>query len=124
MKKKDMILIGTILFLAICFYVLVNLIQKQSTSEPVVVITVKGVQQGTYSLKENQKIYIPGKDKASNVLQIQNGKVRMLEADCPDQICVNHPAIQYNGETIVCLPNEIVAEIKSGEKANVDGGTN
>lgn len=124
MKKKDFILIGSLLLLALIAYGLVTYIQKNSTKEAVVVITVNGKIQGTYSLDGNQTICIPDKQNATNKVRIQGGKVKMEEADCPDQICVNHRAIQYNNETIVCLPHQVVVEIKNKDGVNIDGGTN
>ena len=47
----------------------------------------------------------------------------MLEANCPDEICVHHKPISKNGETIVCLPNKVVVVIKNGIEREVDGGT-
>ena len=38
----------------------------------------------------------------------------MISADCPDKLCVHQHAISANGETIVCLPNKVVAEVKDG----------
>ena len=42
-------------------------------------------------------------------------------ADCPDQICVNHRPVSRNGESIICLPNEVVVSVKGGEEAELDG---
>ena len=45
----------------------------------------------------------------------------MQEASCPDQICVNHRAINSVGETIVCLPNEIVLKVvEQSSKPEID----
>ena len=43
----------------------------------------------------------------------------MIEADCPDQICVNHLAISRDGESIICLPNKVVIAIEAGDTRNV-----
>lgn len=124
MKKKDVILIGSILLFALIAYGLLTFIQKNSTKEAVVVITVKEKVQGTYSLDKNQTIYIPDKQNATNIIRIQDGKVKMEEADCPDQICVSHRAIQFNNESIVCLPHQVVVEIQNKDDSSIDGGTN
>jgi hypothetical protein len=44
----------------------------------------------------------------------------MEGASCPDQICVKHKAIYKNGETIICLPNEVFVEVESSEEKDVD----
>ena len=44
----------------------------------------------------------------------------MEDADCPDQICVNHRAISRDGESIICLPNQTIVTIRGGEEPEVD----
>ena len=40
----------------------------------------------------------------------------MISAQCPDQLCRKQGPVFRPGETIVCLPNKVVLEIKgSGE---------
>lgn len=69
-------------------------------------ISEKSTQQG----KNDQVVNIPG-FVGNCILVIKDGKAYMLEADCPNQICVHHSAISHKGETIVCLPNRIIIEI-------------
>lgn len=47
-----------------------------------------------------------------NLVEIDDEKVRVIEADCPDKIDVKQGYISRIGETIVCLPNKVVIEIK------------
>ena len=44
----------------------------------------------------------------------------MIEADCPDQLCVHQKAISKDRETIVCLPNKVVVEVKSKTESEFD----
>lgn len=74
-------------------------------------ITVNGKEYGTYSLAKDQVIKIGD----TNVCEIKNGEVRMIEADCPDHLCMKQKAVDSTGGTIVCLPNKVVIE---GEKGN------
>ena len=50
-----------------------------------------------------------------NLMEIGDGKVRVIEADCPDQLDVKQGYISKTGEIIVCLPNRLVIEIKGIE---------
>ncbi|MBQ9155690.1 MAG: NusG domain II-containing protein [Eubacterium sp.] len=50
-------------------------------------------------------------DGWENILKIEDGRVSMVKADCPDKICVDHKPIRNVGETIVCLPHKLVVEI-------------
>lgn len=76
-----------------------------------------------FSLKEEQVYRIESENGESNLLCIQGGKAYMKEADCPDQICVNHRPIVSVGETIVCLPHKLVIKVISGaETPKIDMG--
>ena len=55
-----------------------------------------------------------------NVIEILNSHVRMIEADCPDRLC-----IQCGEATIfrpiICLPNRLVIQIHSiAEEGTID----
>lgn len=56
-----------------------------------------------------------------NIILYENGKVRMLAAGCPDQICVNHRDISSVGESIICLPHKVVIDIIDGKAGDLDG---
>ena len=47
-----------------------------------------------------------------NLIRIENEKIAIIEADCPDRICVHTGAISQPGETIACLPHKLIIEIK------------
>ena len=34
----------------------------------------------------------------------------MIFADCPDKLCTKQPAVDKNGESIICLPHQVVIE--------------
>ena len=51
-----------------------------------------------------------------NLIEIGDEKVRVIEADCPDKIDVKQGYISRIGETIVCLPNKMVIEVKGLEE--------
>lgn len=118
MKKKDWILITAILVIAGIFFV-IHMIQTK-TEDARVEIHVDGELYGTYEIAGNQKINI----QDTNILEIKDGEVKMKEADCPDQICVNQKAISKEGESIICLPNKIVVSIVGGQKNELDAVTN
>ena len=79
-----------------------------------VTITVDGQEYGTYSLAKDQIISIGD----TNVCEIKNGQARMIEADCPDHLCLKQRAIDSTGGTIVCLPNKVVIEGEKGSSSD------
>lgn len=47
-----------------------------------------------------------------NTVVIKGGKVKMQSAGCKNQICVKTGEISKKGESIICLPNRVIAEIE------------
>lgn len=120
MKKRDLILISVILGIALISFGTIKFFEKTGKE---VVVTVDGHEKFRAGLSEN-KTYEVLRKKGHNIVEIKDGKVTMKEADCPDQICKNHKAIDKAGETIVCLPHKVVVEIKSdSEEEPLDGIT-
>ncbi len=111
LKKGDIILIIFILLLAIGFIGMKVFSPKTSGSE--VLVTIAGKPYATYPLKKDGIYKIPVGEHF-NTIQISDAKVKVIDADCPDKLCVKQGKISFNGETIVCLPNKLVVEITGG----------
>lgn len=118
MRKNDILLAGVVLFIALLGFLFYTSLGRQAAAT--ITVTVDGEIYGTYSLERDQEISI-GK---TNRLMIEDGKADMIEADCPDQICVKHKTISKNKESIVCLPNKVIVEVVGGEEADLDAVTN
>ena len=57
-----------------------------------------------------------------NIVTVQDGKIAVTEANCPDQICVNHKPTNQTADPIVCLPNKLVVEVSAPNSENqLDG---
>ena len=108
-KKADMILISVFLFIGLAGYLLF-FFGKESGS--MVRVTVDGKVAGECALNRDKVITVEGVG-GSNTLSIRDGKADMTDADCPDGICVRHAPISRAGESIVCLPHRVVAEVVS-----------
>ncbi len=115
MKKNDWILAGGILIVCIFFFAFHFLQTKEGEGQ--VVISVAGEEYAIYSLADDRSVSVGD----TNRLIIENGTVKMEWADCPDQICVSHRKISRDGESIICLPNQVVVTIQSSDSADIDG---
>ena len=104
LKKGDILIILSVLLLALVSSVLIFTRPRTGTT-----VTVKVNNELVYkgSLFENKIIRLDG-----NTVEIKNGKVSVTQADCKNQICVNHKVITEKGESIICLPNKVIAEIE------------
>jgi len=70
-------------------------------------------------LSEDAQIVL-GEDGHANTLVIEHGTARVAAADCPDQICVRQEAVQFAGESIVCLPHRLVIAVEGGAPTDTD----
>lgn len=58
----------------------------------------------------------------SNTIVVQNGRICVSHATCPDQVCVNQGWVNTDATPIVCLPNQLVIQVKGGEQ-DLDAAT-
>lgn len=107
-RRNDILLLLGILFAVAVFALLFFATRKEGAYA---VIIKDGREIARYSLSEDREIPITEEDAVTNLLVIEGGKARMKEASCPDQICVEHRAVSKAGETIVCLPRELVIKV-------------
>ena len=50
-----------------------------------------------------------------NTVVVRDGRVCVVNANCPDKICVRTGWIQYDGQMIVCLPHKLIVTVVGGE---------
>ena len=114
--RNDIILVAVILLIAAAGLLAVNFTKQEGST---VLVKIDGEVTESYSINENRTVDIVTGDNNEflNTLVIEDGKVYMSNADCPDKICKEHRPISYSGETIVCLPHRIVIEITAENSA-------
>lgn len=119
MTKKDWILVIIIVCVAAGAYLSHQLLRNTGAGS--VIVKVNGEITGTYDLNEDQMVSI---NDGSNTLEIKNGRADMIEADCPDLLCVHQKPVSASGENIICLPNKVIVEVESKTKSKIDSVTN
>ena len=50
----------------------------------------------------------------------KNKKVKIIEASCPDKIDVKFGEIDKVGQSIICMPNRLIIQIKSNKPNELD----
>ena len=114
MRKKEILIFGILLIAAAAVWLIMSA-KRDSTDHGQIRITVDGEEFGVYDLGKDQKIDIDG----HNTCRILNGKAQMIQADCPDHLCVHMSPIDEKGGMIVCLPNQVFIEgIPSSEASS------
>ncbi|NLN15022.1 MAG: NusG domain II-containing protein [Tissierellia bacterium] len=119
MTKGDKILIVIVLILSL---ISMGYIRRQglSNDDKYVSIQVNGAEVKKIIFDKSvvgKKLPIET-EFGYNLVEIGDNQVRVIEADCPDKIDVKQGWISRIGETIVCLPNRLVIEIKGVESVN------
>lgn len=105
LKKQDLIILAIFILALIASIVLLTL-PKGETVE----IYLEGNLYGVYDLnKDYEDIKI--ERISPYTVRIKGGKVKVIEASCPDKLCMES-TIYRVGSRIVCAPNHLVIIIK------------
>ena len=107
--RNDIIFISVTVALIIAVALGVFLFSKDGDT---VVVTVDGQIYGEYPLSVDRQVEIVN-GEGYNLLVIEGGEAFVKSASCPDGICSSHRAVSKDGESIICLPNKVVVEIKA-----------
>ncbi len=110
LRKADLILI-IVLALIPCAMLFYNIKTARAMTGAYLSVVVDGWETGRYDLDKDQTIRIGD----TNICEVKDGRVRMIRADCPDQICVHSSDIGAEGGIIVCLPNRVILEIREAD---------
>lgn len=117
-KRNDIILAVVMILVAAAGFLWYNLAKEEGGA---VMLIQDGKEVQSFSLNDEVEYLIETEDDSYNLLVIRGGKAFMKEASCPDQICVNHRPVSNVGETIVCLPNEVVIKvIEKNSQSEID----
>ena len=111
MKKewKNLLFFVGMTVVILVFLLMRGIFFKQ-TPETVEIVVDKEVY-GSYRLAKKQEILICLPDGSYNCVQIDEGMVWVKEANCAGQDCVHQGKISQTGETIICLPHQLVIRI-------------
>lgn len=112
--KRDIILVLSMVIIAAAAFLIINFAVKKDGSYAVIKVDGNVIKTLDFNSGETT-IEVNGYQGGVNKVVINDGKVSMTEADCPDELCVKTGKISRVGETIVCLPHRVVVEIKGSQ---------
>lgn len=119
-KRNDILLIGVLLFCAICLLLCQNIFGKKGAN---VLVMQDGVLLYKFSLEEElcgENAICIESNEGFNVLEIQNGEASIVRADCPDGLCMKQKSISKQGESLICLPHRLVITVEGAEQSEID----
>ncbi|WP_186435405.1 NusG domain II-containing protein [Acetivibrio clariflavus] len=121
LKKGDIVLIGIIgVAIVISSAFVLQYKRGDSGTHKIAVIKVKDKVVKSIDLSsvtEPQRIEISG--KYNQVVLVEKGRIRFVEAECPDKVCVNTGWLYDKGDMAVCIPNNTMIKIE-GQSSKVD----
>ena len=107
--KNDIILIGALLA-ALAAMLCILLVGKRSGS--FVVVSVDSGEVISFPLSQDVVYEIEGYDGGRNTLVIENGRAWLEDSTCPDHLCEHMGKIDTAGQSVICLPNRVVVEVR------------
>ena len=90
----------------------------RAVGQTVVVTTPCGEQQ--YSLSQITTFTVEGNNDIILSVEIDNGRVRVLNSRCPDQVCVHSGWLSKAGQTAACVPAGVSLRVVGGSQ-EIDG---
>lgn len=81
------------------------------------VIQAGGQGQQELNLSKNQEFWVGDSEIGYNLIRVKDGAVMVVQADCPDKVCVHTGPISREGEVIACLPHGVIIYIPRREEA-------
>ena len=116
-NKNDLMLIVAVLIFTVILFVFININKQEGAT---VIVEVDGKEYARCSLFEDKVIEINTDNGGKCTILIEDGNACMKEANCPDKTCVNYGNIKYKGDTVVCVPNQVIIEIESKDNTGLD----
>ncbi len=112
-QQKHYALLFLVLLAVMAFFctLAIILIQKRQSSATVASIYQNGSLIQTISLSSVTAPYqlkLDGPNGSVNIIEVRPGSIGIVEADCPDQICVNMGIRSHSLLPITCLPNRLI----------------
>lgn len=117
LKPLDLPLVIVLVFFSFVPAILFSHNQTKAmddNTELYAVISVDNQKVETINLSSNEglKVFdVHSEGGGINRVEVNQDKIRVIYANCPDQIDVKQGEISRPGETIICLPHKFVIEI-------------
>ncbi len=95
------------------------LLRSADVSDPAAEIYLDGKLHKTVPLSQNTEFTV-NSEYGSNTILVSDGKIAVVDADCPDKVCISSGAISGGMVPIICLPHRLEIRIISTNEENID----
>ena len=120
-KKWDIIIIVVLMIISFLPEVILVMILGKGYDNTYAEVTIAGELYKNIPLSEHKgEETIEIKTKTGvNIIKVSDDKISIVEADCPDKVCMKPGFIHKPGESLVCLPNRLMIQIKGNTEEDI-----
>ena len=122
LKKLDIVIIVLLIGLSFTPHLIFAKTWSKDYSSTYANIKISGKVYKNIPLteKNGEQTLVVETDHGNNTIVITGDTIQITEADCHDDLCVKQGAISKVGQSIICLPHELIIEIKGEESSDSD----
>ncbi len=110
-RKQRNTLILALVLLAVLAALLVQR-RLLSREGAIAVVQVDGQTKAELALSRDRELWVGDSETGRNLIRVEDGTVMVVQADCPDKICVHTGPISQEGEVIACLPHGLIVYVQ------------
>jgi hypothetical protein len=115
----DTILIVAAVCLVVSSFLIISI---RATGGNLVIVEVQGIPVHKALLTDSAEFRIQGTHGVLTVA-VRNGKVAIIQSECPNHVCVRMGWRFRSGDVIVCVPNETIIRILNKRDAEIRATT-
>lgn len=120
-KKMDYIIIVILIIFSFIPHFIYSNVASKNSKNLYATIKVNGNVYTTIDLPvSSEKRLSISSDHGNNTIIINGNEIKIVDADCKDKLCIEQGNISKIGNTLICLPNELIIEIKGDEYDSSD----
>ena len=108
-KQRNILILALVVLVVLAAFWIQR--QRLSPEGTKAVVQVGGQGKQELDLSKDQEFWVGDPEIGRNLIRVEEGAVMVVQADCPDKICVHTGPISQEGEVIACLPHGVMIYI-------------
>jgi len=120
-KKMDIVIIVVLIISSFIPHFIYSSIMSKNNNNLYATIKVDGKIHNTIDLPTtSEEKFIIQTENGTNTILANNNEIKIIHADCKDELCIKQGSISKISKTLICLPNKLIIEIKGDEYDSSD----
>lgn len=120
MKRYDRYIIIALVLLIIASYTASKIYHHAQSSDDLVAVIYKDgevYQRVNLSRATDHEIKVIDVNGSYNTIEVNDGRIQVSDANCPNRICVNSGWLSKSGQISVCAPHRVRVVIEGNPGA-------